>query len=147
MGKIAHYILIVGIVLALGIFFIYKLTAKTWVYDLPNNYKVRQTSDMNVTVGVEVDGDYYTAYEDKKVGIDDYVAEFQYNKQYVGVKALSIENGETVIKFYFIDTKEREVHGPYYDEESYLAAIGVWSKEVLDEWITTTKTPDGAYFK
>ncbi len=147
MGKIIRNFLIIGIVCGLGLFFIYKLTAKTWVYDLPNHYKVRQTSDMNVTIGVEIDGDYYTSYQDKKVGIDDYVAEFQYNKQYVGVKALRASNEEVVVRFYFIDTENQEIHGPYSDEESYLAAVGVWSDDVLDEWITTTKAPDGAYFK
>jgi len=147
MAKIIKYILLIGTILALGLFCIYKLTAKTWVYDLPNNYKLRKTATANVTLGVEIDGDFYTKYQGKKVGIEEYIAEFQENEQFVGVKVLEVEEDTTNLLFYLIDTKEREVHGPYRDEESYLAASGVWSEKGLGDWKTTTETPEGAYFK
>ena len=44
--------------------------------------------------------------------------------------------------FYLIDTKNEEIHGPYKDEETYLAVVGVWSKEVLGDWIPTIDNPN-----
>lgn len=147
MAKVIKNGLIFLTVLALLGFFFYKMIDKTWVYDLPNNYKVRKLSTANVVVGVEINRDFYTTYKNKKVGVNEYVAQFQYNDQFIGIKALTTIKEETGIIFYLIDTIDQEVHGPYYDEESYLAAMGVWSKETMGDWITTTETPDGAYFK
>lgn len=147
MAKIIKYGIIFLTALGLIIFFLYKFVDKTWVYDLPNNYKVRKLSNANVVVGVEIEKDFYTTYQEKEVGIEEYVAQFQYNNEFVGIKALTLVKEETGIVFYLIDTTEQEVHGPYYDEESYIAAMRVWSKEAMGEWITTTEIPNGAYFK
>lgn len=147
MAKISRNILLLVTLLCIGIFVIFKLTSVAWVYDLPNDYKVFRHSDASVTIGKEIDGDYYTSYQDKEIGIDEYVAEFQFNDRFVGVKALAIENEETIIKFYLIDTVESCVYGPYFDEENYLAASGVWTDEVLGDWITTTEVLEGAYYK
>ena len=147
MARQIKYGLAVLAVLAVGFYLIYKMTSVAWIYDLPNNYKVRKTNNENVTIGVEIDKDFYTEYQNKKVGIAEYIAEFQYNSQFVGVKALKVKEENVSVLFYLIDTKEQSVYGPYGDEESYLAASGVWSNEGLGNWITTTEVPEGAYFK
>lgn len=147
MAKIIKYGLVPITVFTLCFFALYKLTAKCWVYDLPNDYKIRKTSNDNVTLGVEINHDFYTTYQEKTVGIDEYVAEFQYNDQFVGVKALKIVDKNANVIFYLVNTKEQEVYGPYNDEESYLAATGVWAEEPMNDWMTTTEVPEGAYFK
>lgn len=147
MARIVKYTIITITVLAIIGFFFYKLVDKTWVFDLPNQYKIRKTSTANVVVGVEINKDFYTSYNNKKVGIEDYVAQFQYNDRFVGVKALTTNDDQAKILFYLIDTIDQEVHGPYTDEESYLAVTGVWTSDKMSEWIPTTEVPDGAYFK
>lgn len=147
MAKIIRNILLIVTLFCIGMFVIYKLTSVSWAYDLPNDYKVFKQGDTSVTIGKEIDGDYYTSYQDKKIGIGEYVAEFQFNDRFIGVKALAIENDETLIKFYLIDTLDSCVYGPYLDEESYLAASGVWSNSTLGDWITTTEIPTDAYYK
>lgn len=147
MAKTIRNILVFVTLLCIGIFVVFKLTSVSWVYDLPNDYKVFRETDGNVTIGKEIDGDFYKTYQDRRIGIDEYVAEFQFNKQFVGVKALEIVEGNAAIKFYLVDTFDSSIYGPYFDEESYLAASFVWSADAMGEWKTTTEMPEGAYYK
>lgn len=113
-----------------------------WNYKLSNDYYIRKTINQNVELAKKIDNKFYTEYQKKQVGISSYIAEFQYNNNFVGVKAIEKINEESVIYFYLIDTKNMEVHGPYKDEETYLAVVGVWSKEVLGDWISTINNPN-----
>lgn len=147
MGKIIRFLTVFLICLAIGVFVIHKLVSPSWVFDLANDYKICKTSNSNVILGVEIDDDFYTEYNGEKVGVTDYVAEFQYNDRFVGLKTLRVEEENVSVLFYLVDTEDREVHGPYEEEESYLVVLGVWSDEVLCDWITTTEVPEGAKFQ
>ncbi len=131
----------------LALFIIIQFTAETWVYDLPNGYKLRKLTNQNVILGVEIDDDFYTTYQKEQVGITDYIAEFQYNSDCIGVKVLENKKDTTSVTFYLVDTKARKIRGPYEDESTYLAASSVWTSESLGNWMTTTEAPGGAYFK
>ncbi len=147
MGKIIRFIVVFVTVLAIGAFVLHKLVSPSWVFDLPNGYKIRKTSNSNVVLGVEIDGDFYTQYQDRQVGVEEYVAEFQYNEDFIGLKCLHVDGEDASVLFYLVNTKEQEVRGPYEDEESYLAVVGVWSSDVLSSWISTTEAPEGARFQ
>ncbi len=140
MARLVHFLIVFTLALLFFGFVLLKLVFPSWVYDLPNNYKIRKTSNQNVVLGLEIDGDFET----EKYGIGDYVGEFQYNERYVGVKALKVEEEMVQVLFYLVDTEKQMIRGPFFDEESYLAAMGVWEVPVLSEWITTTEVPSGA---
>ena len=137
MAKIKRFLLVFILTLVIGGIVLYKLTVPSWSYDLPNDYKIWKKSNQNVVFGYVIDGDF-------ELQIDEYVAEFQYNNDFIGLKTLVLDGENPVVHFYLIDAYEREVRGPYLDEATYLAVSGVWSSNVLGKWITTTKIPDGA---
>lgn len=140
MGKIIRFILVFVVTLLIGGFILLKTVVPSWTYDLPNDYKIWKKSNQNVVLGIEVEGDF-------KTQIDEYIAQFQFNDSFIGVKTLVLDGEDAIVHFYLVNTKEKEVRGPYFDEESYLAVAGVWSDDVLGEWITTTEAPDGAKFR
>ena len=140
--KILYYVVIPIILILLIFLVIIMVTNPNWKYKLPNDYYIRKTSDQNVELVKKIDNKFYTEYETKQVGISSYIAEFQYNDNFIGVKTLDVIKEEAVVHFYLIDTKNMEIHGPYKDEETYLAVVGVWSKKVLGNWITTTENPN-----
>lgn len=137
MGKIIRFVVVFLVTLLIGGIVLYKLTAPSWLYDLPNDYKIWKKSNQSVVLGFENDGDF-------EVQIDEYVAQFQFDDNFIGLKTLVVEEEEAVVHFYLVNSKEKEIRGPYFDEESYLAVVGVWSSDVLGDWITTTDIPDGA---
>jgi len=145
MAKIIKKFLYLGVIPIISILLILMIIIKVinpnWEYKLSNDYFIKKTSS-NVELVKKINNKYYTKYKDKKIGISSYVAEFQYNENFVGVKTIEIINEESIIYFYLVDTKEEEIHGPYTDEETYLAVVGVWSKEVLGDWISTLENPN-----
>jgi len=140
MGRIIRFLLVFLVTLLIGGFILYKVVVPSWTYDLPNDYKVWKKSNQSVVLGYERNGDFETQ-------IDEYIAQFQYNDNFIGLKTLVLEGEAAIVRYYLINTVDKEVRGPYFDEESYLAVVGVWSEDVLGEWITTTETPDGAKFR
>jgi len=140
--KILYYGVIPVILILLIFLVIIKTTTPTWKYNLPNDYIIRKTSNQNVELVKKINNKYYTIYNDKQIGIQSYIAEFQYNNTFIGVKTIDVKEEQTILSFYLIDTKSMDIHGPYKDEETYLAVVGVWSKEVLGNWITTLENPN-----
>lgn len=137
------YFLVIPLVLILSFtLLVIRLINPNWTYKLENDYYVRKTSNQNVEVSKKIKNKYYTYYHDKKIGISSYVAEFQYNSKFVGVKVLEVEDEDTMVNYYLIDMINNIVKGPYSDEETYLSVVGVWSSEVLGDWITTTTNPN-----
>ena len=140
--KILYYGVIPVILILLIFIVIILVTNPNWKYKLTNDYYIRKTSNQNVELVKKIDNKFYTEDKTKQVGISSYIAEFQYNDNFVGVKTLDVIEEEAVVYFYLIDTKNMEIHGPYKDEETYLAVVGVWSKEVLGDWIPTIDNPN-----
>ena len=140
--KILYYGVIPVILILLIFIVIILVTNPNWKYSLPNDYYIRKTSNQNVELVKKIGNKFYTEYKTKQVGISSYIAEFQYNDNFVGVKTLDVIDEEAVVYFYLIDTKNEEIHGPYKDEETYLAVVGVWSKEVLGDWFPTIDNPN-----
>lgn len=140
MGRLIRFVLVFLTTLLIGGFILYQLALPSWTYDLPNDYKVWKKSNQSVVLGYEKDGDF-------NVQVDEYIAEFQYNDNFIGLKTLVLEGEDANVHFYLVNTSDKEVRGPYFDEASYLAVVGVWSGDVLGNWITTVETPDGAKFR
>lgn len=140
--KILYYGLIPLIIILMLIILIIKLTNPNWTYKLTNDYYIRKTSNQNVELSKKINNKYYTKYKGNIIGVSSYVAEFQYNDDFIGIKTIEILNNDTTVNFYLVDTNNEEVKGPYTSEETYLAVVGVWSKKPLGNWITTTTNPN-----
>lgn len=140
--KILYFGLIPIILILLIFLIIIRVTNPNWEYNLSNDYVIRKISNQNVELVKKIGNKFYTEYKGKKVGIPSYVAEFQYNDDFIGIKTIDYVDEESVVYFYLVDTNSEEVHGPYKDEETYLAVVGVWSKEVLGDWISTLENPN-----
>ena len=140
MGKLIRFVVVFLVTLVIGGIVLYKLTVPSWLYDLPHDYKIWKKSNQSVVLGFEKNGDF-------EVQVDEYIAQFQYNEKFIGLKTLVLDGEDAIVHFYLVNTLEKEVRGPYLDEASYLAVVGVWSSDSLGEWITTTEIPDGAKFR
>lgn len=113
LGKLCFLIISITLLSGCGV--------KTWHHDLPNNYQIRKTKDLKVQVGYVENNKFYLDYNDKKVGVDEYTAEFQTSDNYVGLKCVKEETLEVI--YYIIDTKNQNVYGPYSDLDTYLEVI------------------------
>lgn len=132
MEKLTKFLVVFVVCILVGSFVVGKYFLSSWTFSLPNGYEIRKRLNQSVVLGVVVDEKFVI----DNYGVDSYIAEFQYNDRFVGVKII---NESEEVSYYFIDTLEKEVKGPYLEEETYLAVVGVWSKEILGDWITTTK--------
>lgn len=128
MGRVIKKVLIISL-----LFLIIGCGSKTWIYKLPNNYKL------------ECKNGVYTKIKNNNEKIlDKYIAEFQYSNNYVGLKC--IENDTLAVIFYIIDTKNNDIYGPYKDEETYnMVKMTITDSEKFNEFITTTEKPKEAY--
>lgn len=116
-----------------------------WTYkDLPNDYAIKKTGETEMVVGKYIDGIFEIETEDKKIGLETYIAEFQKSENYIGLKCLKNENEELSVFFYVIDTKEEDIYGPYNTEETYQAVMEKIVDETFGEWIKTIEKPEGA---
>lgn len=134
----------------IGAIFIYFITipkVEKWTYDLPNDYAIKKTSEIDVVLGKYIDGLFEVKYEDKQVGVEDYIAEFSYSENYVALKCLEPTDDSVKVKFYIIDSKNDNIYGPYEMEETYNEVKEKIVDEELNEWIETINMPKGAIDK
>ncbi len=126
----------IAIFFTVGAVIIYLITIpkeEKWIYDLlPNEYVIEKKSNIKVVL------------KDKQIGIEDYIAEFCYGKQYIALKCLDANSDNINVKFYIIDTKNDELYGPYLDQETYEKVKEKIVDEELSNWIETITKPEGA---
>lgn len=90
---------------------------KIWKYNFSNNYQIRNDSKMITKVGLVLDNKFYINYKGKKVGVDDYIAEYQYSDNFIGLRC--VKNDTLEVIYYIIDTKNRDVYGFYNELDIY----------------------------
>lgn len=139
MGKLVKIIIIVAILYLIIVVGYYASTKylKYWEYDLPNNYQIKKNKDLMVHVGYVENSKFYINYDGKKVGVDDYIAEFQTSDNYIGLKCVKEKTLEVI--YYIIDTKNKNVYGPYNQLDTYLEVISkITDGEVFDKFKSTS---------
>lgn len=144
MKKRILWIIIFFIIGAIFVYFITNPKTEKWIYDLPNNYAIKKTSDTEVVLGKYIDDLFEIKQNDKQIGIEDYIAEFSYGENYISLKCLVPTEDSVNVKFYIIDSKNDNIYGPYQDEETYNAVAEKMIDEKLNDWIKTITIPDGA---
>lgn len=144
MKKRFLWIIIFFIIGAIFVYFITNPKTEKWIYDLPNNYAIKKTSDTEVVLGKYIDDLFEIKQNDKQIGIEDYIAEFSYGENYISLKCLVPTEDSVNVKFYIIDSKNDNIYGPYQDEETYNAVAEKMIDEKLNDWIKTITIPDGA---
>lgn len=127
------------------IYFITEPKVEKWIYELPNDYVIKKTSETNIVLGKNINNSFKIKSDNKKIGIEEYIAEFSYSDNFISLKCL--EANSLKVKFYIIDSKNSNIYGPYYDEETYKTVLDEIVDEKLSEWIETIKTPKGAVNK
>lgn len=133
MGKLIKIFIIVFFC-----FFSISCGVKTWEKDLPNNYQIRLNKKLNVEVGYVENDKFYINYNDKKVGVDNYVAEYQTSVNFIGLKC--VVKGTLEVIYYLIDTKEQNVYGPYKELDTYLEVQSkITNNEIFDKFISTSE--------
>ena len=148
MKKRLIIIIVAFIISAVFIYFITEPKQEKWSYNLlPNNYAIKKTSDTDVILGKYVDGLFEVEVDGRKIGIEDYVAEFSYGKNYISLKCLESTTDGVIVKFYIIDSQNEKIYGPYETEETYNAVLEKIVDEELNDWIETIKKPNGAINK
>lgn len=148
MKKRILWIIIFFTIGAIIVYFITNPKIEKWTYDLlPNDYAIKKTSETDVVLGKYIDGLFEVKKDDKKIGVEDYIAEFSYGKNYIALKCAEVKNNEIIVKFYIIDTKNDNIYGPYYDDETYLKVSEKIIDEELGNWIETIRIPAGAVNK
>lgn len=136
--------------LLIGTVFVYFITnpkIEKWTYDLPNNYAIKKTAETKVVLGKYIDGLFEVKRNEKQIGIEDYIAEFKYGKNYISLKCLESEQNGIKVKFYIIDSKNENIYGPYNEEETYNKVAEKIVDEELGDWIETITKPRGAIDK
>lgn len=136
--------LIIGLVI---IYFITKPKIEKWTYDLPHNYAIKKTSGTEVVLGKYIDDIFEVEYDNKQVGIEDYIAEFSYSDNYISLKCLEFTDDTVKVKFYIVDSKNDNIYGPYDTEETYIKILKKIVDETFGDWIETIKMPAGAVNK
>lgn len=130
---------ILGIIsfLVIGLIIIYIITIpkeEKWTYNLPNDYSINKTSDIDV---------FLVKNKAKKI-VNDYVAEFSYSENYITLKCLESNNNSIIVKFYIIDSLKDNIYGPYKLESEFKQELEIKVNEQLSNWIKTINVPDGA---
>lgn len=111
----------------------------TWTYkDLPNDYAILKTGEVTMAVGKYRNQLFDIKNGDKKIGFEEYVAEFQKGNQYVGFKCAKSKDAGIEVFFYLIDTENEDLYGPYEIESTYEAVTEKIVDEELGEWIKTS---------
>ena len=134
----------------IGSVIIYLITIPTvekWTYDLPNNYAIKKTSDVDVVLGKYIDNEFNVYINEEKMKINDYIAEFSYSENYITLKCIIPVDGGILVRFYIIDSLNNNIYGPYETEEIYVKMVDELINEELSEWIETITKPDGAINK
>lgn len=148
MNNMKKSFLLITILFLIGSFLIYFITEpklEKWTYDLlPNDYAIKKTSNTDVVLGKYIDGLFEVEKDEKQIGVEDYVANFSYGKNYIALKCLESSDNNIKVKFYIVDSKNENIYGPYNDEETYNKVKERIVDEELNEWIETINMPEGA---
>jgi len=141
-------IIITIVLIGLGIiFYTTKPKVELWIYeDLPNNYVIEKISETDMIFGKKENGKIIINKDDKKIGLQEYIAEFSYGKKYITLKCLkpNKEKNTVDVSFYIIDSEKEDIHGPYNLESTYLEEKNKIIDEELSDWIKTIETPKSA---
>lgn len=139
------------VIIGLGIiFYITQPKVELWTYeDLPNNYVIEKKSEIDMIIGQKENGKIITEKEDKKIGLEEYIAEFSYGEKYITLKCLNPNKKENTVdvSFYIIDSEKEDIYGPYELESTYLEEKEKIIDENISNWIKTIKKPKDAIIK
>lgn len=130
-------ITIIGLIL---IGYYSKPKVELWTYDdLPNDYVIEKKSETNMIIGKKEDNKIIIKKDDKEIGLEEYIAEFSYGKNYIVLKCLNPNQKQNTIdvRFYIIDSKNQDIYGPYDLESTYLEVKEKIITEELNDWIKT----------
>ena len=134
-------LIIIGFITVIGLIIINCFVhpkVELWTYeDLPNDYVIEKKSEIDMVIGKKENNKIITQKEDKKIGIEEYIAEFSYGKKYIALKCLKPNKKENIVevRFYIIDSKNEDVYGPYNLESTYLEVKDKIVTEELNDWI------------
>lgn len=111
-----------------------------WDYDLPNNYVIRKINANEVVLGVKSNNDLmFENGQGSTIGVQTYIAEFKYGKNFIVLKCLVKEEENINILFYIIDSNDEDVYGPYSTENAYeISSTEIIGNEKLSDWISTS---------
>ena len=135
-------IVIIGLII---IFTTVKPKVELWTYtNLPNGYLIEKKSETDMVFGKEENGKIITKKDDKKIGLEEYIAEFSYGENYIALKCINKdkETNTVDVKFYIIDSKKEDIYGPYNLESTYLEVKDKIVTEDLGTWIKTVDIKD-----
>ena len=61
-----------------------KPKVKLWTYEnLPNNYVIKKESETDMIFGKKEKDNIITEKDNKKIGLEEYIAEFSYGEKYI----------------------------------------------------------------
>lgn len=147
MKKRLLWIVVFFITGAVFVYFITNPKIEKWTYDLPNNYAIKKTAETKVVLGKYIGDLFEVKKNGKQIGVEDYIAEFKYGKNYISLKCLESLENEMKVKFYIIDSKNENIYGPYDEEKTYNKVAEKIIEEELGNWIETITRPIGAIDK
>lgn len=114
-------LLLIALLTIVGLIIIFIMTnPKVKEINLINDYKIINEKDTTKLI-----------YNKEEI-ITDYISEYSYGKRYILLKCV---DNDINVKFYIIDTKDNDVHGPYNDYETFTLV----QEEIVDEEIPEYK--------
>ena len=114
-------LLLISLLTIVGLIIIFIMTnPKVKEINLINDYKIINKKDTTKLI-----------YNKEEI-ITDYISEYSYGKRYILLKFV---DNDINVKFYIIDTKDNDVHGPYNDYETFTLV----QEEIVDEEIPEYK--------
>lgn len=134
-------LIIISLITIVGLILIdcfVKPKVELWTYeDLPNDYVIEKKSETEMVIGKKENNKIITQKEDKKIGIEEYIAEFSYGENYIALKCLNPNQKENTVevRFYIIDSQNEDIYGPYDLESTYLEVKEKIVTEELNDWI------------
>ena len=118
----------------------------SWNYDLPNNYVIKKINEYKFKVGYKYNNDFYLELDNKKIGLEIHIAEFQYSDNFVGLKCAESNKDSINVLFYIIDTFNQNIYGPYNNEEIYIKVQdSIMNGEIFNDFQSTLEIPKGSY--
>lgn len=134
-------LIIIGFITVIGLIIINCFVhpkVELWTYeDLPNDYVIEKKSETDMVIGKKESNKIITQKDDKKIGIEEYIAEFSYGENYIALKCLNPNQKENTVevRFYIIDSQNEDIYGPYDLESTYLEVKEKIVTEELNDWI------------
>lgn len=134
-------LIIIGFITVVGLILIDCFVhpkVELWTYeDLPNDYVIEKKSETDMVIGKKENNKIITQKDDKKIGIEEYIAEFSYGENYIALKCLNPNQKENTVevRFYIIDSQNEDIYGPYNLESTYLEVKDKIVTEELNDWI------------